>query len=634
MKKILLIAVIALLCLVSCNDSFLEKYPKTSLVEETAFETYDNFKSYMWGCYDMFKDRTISTSFTRKGDYSTYRGDRYSGYLSLKNGYNPYAYQTVAEATSGNGWDFSYIRKVNLMLSHIEEGNDMKEDEKVHWKAVGLFFRSYWYMELIDRFGDVPWVEEVYDETSKEAYGTRTPRDEVAKHILDDLKWAEENIGDFSSLDGANTIDVNCVRMALSRYSLREGTWRKYHGLSDSDTYLMECKRVSKLLIDAFPTLYYGTDGQPAAGYGEMCTSPDLKEVPGIILYQEYVKDLITSPAGFNEQTSSSIAEMPQHMVDLYLCKDGKTITNSSLYAGDKDMYSTFRNRDPRMYHILIPPYLVQKGGGEYPTWSYTDNPADREYIDIMGANTTCSNPGVGMKRLPFQNWGASLLERVPNFVHGTSSTTKGYISCRSGYYVWKNACLWDENYNNKWLNVADKPIFKVEEAILNYAEAMVELGEFTQSVADESINRLRDRAGIGHLIVSDIDDSFAPTRPEDDNGNQIAPLTWEVRRERIIELMGEGFGIYDVRRWKCAHWFVNHQELGMWTSRDELKTNEGFVDLTTGLKDDNLTEGYIYLWSDPVKTEGKGWDHKYYLYQVPTDEIVLNPSLTQNPGY
>lgn len=76
---------------------------------------------------------------------------------------------------------------------------------------------------------------------------------------------------------------------------------------------------------------------------------------------------------------------------------------------------------------------------------------------------------------------------------------------------------MWDENYNRKRLNTADKPIFKVEEAILNYAEDLVELGEFTQSVADESIYRLRDRAGIGHLIVSDIDDAFDPNRPTDE---------------------------------------------------------------------------------------------------------------------
>lgn len=40
-----------------------------------------------------------------------------------------------------------------------------------------------------------------------------------------------------------------------------------------------------------------------------------------------------------------------------------------------------------------------------------------------------------------------------------------------------------------------------------------------------------------------------------------------------------------------------------------------------------------LYLFNDPLK-EGKGWLEKYYLYQVPTTEILLNPSLEQNPGW
>lgn len=46
-----------------------------------------------------------------------------------------------------------------------------------------------------------------------------------------------------------------------------------------------------------------------------------------------------------------------------------------------------------------------------------------------------------------------------------------------------------------------------------------------------------------------------------------------------------------------------------------------------------SMTEGYIYLFNDPLK-EGKGWLEKYYLYQVPLEEIALNPNLTQNPGW
>ena len=43
---------------------------------------------------------------------------------------------------------------------HIDNSS-MTEAQKDHWRAVGYFFHSFWYMELIDRFGDVPWVDKV-----------------------------------------------------------------------------------------------------------------------------------------------------------------------------------------------------------------------------------------------------------------------------------------------------------------------------------------------------------------------------------------------------------------------------------------------------------------------------------------
>lgn len=649
MKKLFVgIAVVSGLAFAGCNDSFLDKTPITDLTEDNAFNSYDNFKNFMWPCYEMFVNTTIRTS-TRDNGWGTggqYEGDVDAGYLNKRSpsGFNQFAYQTKGSTASGNGWDFSsYIRRVNIMLSHIEE-SDMTEAEKEHWQAVGYFFHSFWYMELIDRFGDVPWVNKVLTEESPEIYDARMPRVQVADSVLTRLQRAENHIGNFESQDGANTINKNCVRAALSRFTLREGTWRKYHGLEGSDKYLQECVRVSELLMTDYPVLYTGTDGQPGAGYGEMWTTEDLSTVPGIILYKAYVQDINPVQGGcYIEHTSSHDIEMNQNTVDLYLMKNGKPIHNaSSGYHGDKSMYTTFRDRDPRLYHTVMPPYKVEANGANKPvenpnaSWGYTSDPADREYIDLMGANYSCSNPGVGMKRLPAQNWSASLVPQIPNL--GTGA----FVTCRSGYYLWKLYCSWEENFNNGTLNVADKPIFKIEEVLLNYAEAKAELGEFTQDVADKSINKLRDRAEVARMNVGEIDDNFDPDRPyyyPEGNaaGIRVPALLWEVRRERIIELMGEGFGFYDVRRWRMAPWFLNRAAKGIWVTKDyALSKSMTLYNPNTGVSDGqsgSMTEGYLYLFNDPI-AEGKGWLDKYYLYQVPTDEILLNPNLTQNPGW
>ena len=195
MKK-LIIGLLTIIGIVftACNDDFLEKYPQTDLTEENSFLSYDNYRYFMYPCYEMFNNTNIQTAVNGYGANSIYRGDFWAGYLGQKGGYNSYAFQGVSPSASGNGWDFQFIRRINIMLSHLEDGV-LSTEEVSHWKSVGLFFHSYWYMELISRFGDVPWVDEIITDSSEERFMARTPRDEVASNILERLIWAEENIG-------------------------------------------------------------------------------------------------------------------------------------------------------------------------------------------------------------------------------------------------------------------------------------------------------------------------------------------------------------------------------------------------------------------------------------------------------
>ena len=659
----------------ACNDSFLDKAPTTTISEVTAFESYESAQAYMWPCYSLLYNTTIGTSVQEFGLNSMYRSDRHAGYLSNRdNDMNDYAFQELSPASSGNGWDFSWIYHINIMLRGLETSS-MPQAEKEHWQAVGYFFHSFWYMELLNRFGDVPWIDHVIDPESEDAYGPRTPRDEVAKNILTRLQWAEQHIGDFTDRDGANSITKACVQLVLSRFTLREGTWRKYHGLGGEQEYLQECVRVSQELMQSYPTLYTGTQSYPAAGYGELWTSPSLAGVPGVILYREYVTGYLTSHFNFRERNDQMTMQLPQDMVDMYLTKNGLPIhnANNTQYKGDShDIYDVFADRDPRLYQTVTPPYLININGmvlgengigagditvGDIPEgmdegnikWTYISEEQDpenyqkyRQYIDLLGADTYLGNPGQSgwMKRLPVANWSCdNIINKVPNL-----KGNKAPLSTSSGYYLWKCYNCWEQSNNNAYVGDADKPIFKIEEALLNYAEAACELGQFDQAAADRSINLLRARAGVAPMQVAQIDADFDPNRDKGNNawwsGNmpdyEVSPLLWEVRRERIIELMGEGFGFYDVRRWAKAPYFVNRQEKGMWwNSADPIYTvnTNGILNEDTHLKDETMTEGYIYVQPDPL-VQGKGWEDYYYLYCIPTEELLLNKNLTQNPGW
>ena len=47
-----------------------------------------------------------------------------------------------------------------------------------------------------------------------------------------------------------------------------------------------------------------------------------------------------------------------------------------------------------------------------------------------------------------------------------------------------------------------------------------------------------------------------------------------------MVELMGEGFGFYDVRRWKKAPWFINKIQYGQWATKEQIGDSGQFVDL------------------------------------------------------
>ena len=109
MKKILLAGVLGIGLFSACNDNYLEKYPLTSLTEQNAFLDYSNYKAYMYPCYELFTNTTIQTNFKENSLNSQRYGDWYAGLVTIRdNEFNPYAYQTITQTTSGGGWDFSY----------------------------------------------------------------------------------------------------------------------------------------------------------------------------------------------------------------------------------------------------------------------------------------------------------------------------------------------------------------------------------------------------------------------------------------------------------------------------------------------------------------------------------------------
>ncbi len=583
-----------------CED-FLDRTPTTTLTTSSTFASYENIQSYVWQLYDVFpayeEDKNLDGGATI---FDTERNTDL-GCWSEANGESPWIWQTVEIPTTSDDYTvpFENIRACNILLENIDD-SDISDTEKNHWRSVAYFFKAYNYMNLINKYGDITWAENNLDDDDTDVlYGARTSRDTVATNILEMLQYAEENINpdDDTDVDGENTINVHCVRALLSRFGLREGTWRTYHGLSDADTYLKACVDASEPLLTSFPSIM--------DKYVDVFTSSSLAGKDGIILYKEYDEDILSHRMSYQMGRSATRWDLTRKAVDMYLMTDGQTRWTSPLFEGEYGN-KEYRNRDTRLYITSIPPYKINLiSTGNY---TLTGEAEDEEFFAVMDSLSTNNN-----RSLPYSAWlNGYYVKKMPHF--RDNNLGQGYCSSYTGYPLYKWVTN-DEVSISRSRNATDSPIFRIEEVMLNYAEATKELGEFNQSVCDQTINVLRARGGVASLNLSDIPDDS--TRDTDVDAEM-----WEIRRERAIELMGEGFRFDDLRRWKKMDYAIE-RKLGKYIIASDENNSVPILNDTD--------EGYVsYLGTPPSP-----FPDYYYLYPIPTNEIALTDgAVEQNVGW
>lgn len=583
------------------NKDFLDRKPKDALTAEAVFNNYGNIQSYAWQFYDVFpgydrgqEDKSTNQLIRGSGVYSSNSdadGDLMD--LSLNNGESDWWFNRITVPTSSYLYTAPYnnIRAINTMLKGLESATGLSESEINHWKSIGYFFRAYNHAYLLNKYGNIIYVDELVTEESELLYSARTPREEVAKQILDDLLWAEENIGDFD--DGPKTVNQDVINAFISRFGIMEGTWWKYHGIANGENLLKASALASEKIMEKY-SLHPNFD--------EVFNSVSLSGVSGIILYKEYSQDILTHTMATWARSSSGREDVTKKGADKFLMADGETRWTSPLFEGEKTPYEEFRNRDRRMLYTISVPFRVNSVQGNRFLWEFTADPADAEYFPIMEEISDDMH-----KTLPTVNWRKLLVKEEPNYY---LASFHPYNVTGTGYRFVK---LYNKINDISSADINDAPIFRLGEVLVNYAEAKFELGEFNQNIADKTINQLRKRGGVAPLVIG--------SEPEDPTrDNDVHPTLWEIRRERAVELMGEGFRFDDLRRWKKGG-YLNKQKLGRWEQNAD-------YDNKLPIRD-GADEGYIAL--DPTPPQFPDF---YYLYPIPSDEILLNPNLKQNSGW
>lgn len=512
-----------------------------------------------------------------------------------------------SESLTG-GWSWGRLRDINYFLDNIEK-TVVDDKIKNHYIGLARMYRAEFYYNMVRRYSDLPWYATALSTSDVEALNKpRDPRSQVVDNVMADLKFAYENVKEVVS---SGTPGKWAVAALYARIALEEGSWRKYHPelelQSSSDQFYQIAQSVSKDIMDSGLFSIYNT-GNPKEDYKTLFSSLDLSSNPEVILphiYDAEIGHSLTLSTIFSDYEQSPTRELMQ----TYLMRDGSRFTEIEGY--NKLTYvKVFENRDYR----LMSSYA-------YPGWKNRGD--EKPYVQRLNKNFT-------------------------------------------GYHQIKG---YDNSPESDIQNSIDFPAYRYAEVLLIHAEASAELGVINQSILDQTINVLRDRAGVVSLDMAWANanpDPFLMERyPEVDGEN--TGIMLEIRRERRVELAFEDFRYDDLMRW-AAEQLLLEAPTGMYfpgLGQYDL-TGDGVVDIELISKDrdipfedeketNSLGEKLIYYRVSTIQ-DGSGTVYlkngedggvtitentprnfvtpQYFYRPIPETQVILNPNLKQIFGW
>jgi hypothetical protein len=259
MKKYLrfIIFLFFIATVISCDD-YLVTESNSVFTEETSFSNLDFAQKAVDGVYYYL------TSVYTYGHYSVVYNldDDIEVTWQPDNGaiYNLCHYSALPGTNSftNQWWNIFYssIERANICIdnlpkSPIWKGEYASEARRLYGEAVAL--RAWYYYELINLFGDVPF--KVKSTQASDEYNIpKTDRDSIYEYLIQDLKDVEDYMPWMSKLGTAEKIGKGFVKglrarlaLAYAGYSLRNKTfetrrgrnWQKYYKIANQ-----ECKEI------------------------------------------------------------------------------------------------------------------------------------------------------------------------------------------------------------------------------------------------------------------------------------------------------------------------------------------------------------------------------------------------------
>lgn len=558
--------------------SCLDFSPEAQMNDDTVWESASNFQLFANQFYSYTRDIQSGDPYqyaVSDGPHSDTRSD-----LMAEANVNVYSQGTNTVPEKDNNYTklYQHIYYTNLLLKNAASFGDQKSIAVP--VAEAKFFRAYCYFELVQLYGNVILLTEPVDIDSPKMNAVRDDRSLVIDQCIQDLQDAANGLPDTPSESGRLCKDA--ANAFLSRVALFEGTWQKFHnGGADATenservtSLLNTAKTAAKAVMEAGHYKLFYNEKLGTESYRYMFILEDAQCNPAGLTTKdntEYIlarRHRLADGVGLNITKAylTNAVYPTRKLANMYVCQDGLPIEKSAQFKGYDQATSEFQNRDNRMLTTL-----AQRGT---KVW---DNTAEH-----------CRTA-----------WDDSDLSRAKE-VGATAN---------SGYQTHKWAV--ERQVADRYESM-DFPVIRYAEVLLNFAEAVYELqGRISDSDLDKSVNLVRQRSNPKMVKLSNA--------LVDNNG---LSMREEIRRERTVELVFEGFRIDDLKRWATAPVEMPQTLLGVkWKGTQ-------FESLWANQSRQLDADGCIILY------DNRQWDDKLYLYPLPSDQMQLNPNIGQNPGW
>jgi hypothetical protein len=600
-------------CMSACTG-FLDIEPETTLTGKNFYKSPDDIRSALYSTYSSLRDNGLySASIYLFGDV---RSD-----VAFPNQTNYYANTfrheiekfTISANNSGNQnyWAHHYkgIIRANTV---IEKGKELfGNDEAVQkYIAEAEVLRALFYFNLVRAYGGVPIIMDIPQEYTDSRGHLRASTEEVYIRILTDLTTAIESNNLYRSTNSGEKTPTGRVNKYAAEALLGKVLLSMPNDITEAAYPNVEAWKD----ISANPniTVFYPetttTQYEAAKYYLE-----DVINNGGYELYPNFSE--LFKPT--NKHSSESIWEV-----------EYKTGQAEGLGSPFYTLFSpaSYAPRNKANSNGYIPSPISNQGNGAcaptgyfmdmakkwdsmYPDYQYEV----RKFDDVIYTDTRISDGNIkldtdGISYLPV-NENKDYTQNVAypyDPYTGTSFRTsvKGFSAddqWMCGKYMGSSEYKVNDSDDNWYiLRFADVLLLLAE------AEAHISDGVLSQSVLNNTINLVRERAGIvPYLASGDSNKEWVLDTPE--------KVYQAIYDERTLELAFEGHRWFDlVRSGKAVEVMNQHF------------TN--FYNAYTSNSSPNVNNYYM-------KSEKFEIDQYCTLFPIPSQEIRSNPKLTQNYG-